>query len=803
MMETNKLQFFNGVGGFGENGKTYVVKLEKEERTPAPWVNVIANPEFGFIVSESGGGYTWKKNSREYKLTNWSNDPVGDEPSEVFYVSDESKDVWSMTPLPIREAEPYIIEHGFGYTSFKHKSHEIEQELIQFVPITDPVKISLLRFRNEGSQTRMITLTYYITPVLGVSMEETEMHLTSAQTAKGALLIENPYNREFPDQVCFMDASVPERTVSGDRKEFFGQGGMMNPEALRSRSLSGVTGAGYTPCGAIQVKIKLEANETMETVFMLGAAENHEEAAELSDKYKTVDQALRTLDEVCSFWQDKLEAVNVRTPDTAMNIMLNGWLKYQVVSCRLFARSGFYQAGGAFGFRDQLQDILSVAATWPTLARTQIMKHAAHQFEEGDVLHWWHEPTGKGTRTRISDDFLWLPYVTAEYITITGDFDILSDQATYLQDEPLKDHEMDRYCQPGISAESYPLYDHCMRALKNALRFGEHKLPLIKGGDWNDGMNNVGSAGKGESVWLGWFLFSTLQKFIPLCREMGDGDAADEFTAIANDLKESIDRYAWDGNWYVRAFFDDGTPVGSATNAECKMDSLAQSWSVLSGAGDSEKSTKAMLSLENYLIMEKEGLIKLLTPPFNGGGLNPGYIRGYLPGVRENGGQYTHAAAWTVSAFAKLGDGNKAYHYFRMLNPINHSDTEKESWIYKVEPYVMAADVYSEYPHIGRGGWTWYTGSAGWMYKAGLESILGFYKQGDRLLFDPRIPEIWEEYFISYKYLETLYEIKVENPQGLSKGVLEVYVDRALQEDHYVKLANDGLIHEVQVLMGK
>lgn len=799
--ETKELQFFNGTGGFGENGKSYIIRLEKNQMTPAPWVNVIANPDFGFIVSESGGGYTWNENSRENKLSKWSNDPVSDEPGEVFYIGDESGDTWSMTPLPIREDEPYTIEHGFGYTKFKHQSHGIGQELIQFVPVSGTVKINILSFHNESKETRNLTLTYYITPILGVSTNETGMHLVTSQTEDGALMIENPYNREFADRVCFIDASVEDRTVTGDRKEFFGQGGLVSPDALKCNNLSGTTGAGYDPCGAMQISIKLDANETADIVFVMGMAGNREKALELTNSFKTIQQAEDALNEVSHFWSNKLQAVEVDTPDKAMNIMLNGWLQYQVISCRMFARSGFYQSGGAYGFRDQLQDTLSLAATWPSLARDQILKHAGHQFEEGDVMHWWHEPTGKGTRTRISDDYLWLPYVTAEYIRITGDFDILNSKAPYLQEEPLKEHEADRYCQPKVSLESFSLYDHCLRAVHNAFQFGEHNLPLIRGGDWNDGMNNIGIGGKGESVWLGWFLFTTLQKFIPLCQEMGDMDAAGDFSRRAQELRLSIEDSAWDGNWYIRAFFDDGTPLGAASSTECKIDSLAQTWSVLSGAGDMERASKAMQSLENYLVMEEEGIIKLLTPPFDESITDPGYIKGYLPGVRENGGQYTHAAAWAIAAFAKLGDGNKAWNCFRILNPINHARTSRESWIYKVEPYVMAADVYSEQPHIGRGGWTWYTGSAGWMYKAGVESILGFYKQGETLILDPSIPEKWKEYSISYKYMQTRYNIKVSNPNGISKGVRHVYVDGVIQADNSISLVNDGLTHQAEVLM--
>jgi cellobiose phosphorylase len=801
--EGEKLQFFNGFGGFGKKGKSYIITLEKNVKTPAPWVNVIANPQFGFIVSESGGGYTWCENSRENKLTKWSNDGVSDEPSEVIYLSDEAGEVWSMTPLPIREEEAYTIEHGFGFTTFRHHSHGIEQKLVQFVPVSGKVKISIIRLRNDSQEQRSVKATYFMTPILGVNISETGMHLFSEQTEGGPLLIENPYNRAFADQVFFMDASEEHRTVTGDRKEFFGSGGLTSPDALKDNELSGTTGAGFDPCGAMQIHARLDVGETMEMVFVMGMAGNHDEAFQLANRFKSVKQAKDALTQVHLFWREKLQIIEVKTPDPTMNIMLNGWLQYQVISCRMWARTAFYQAGGAYGFRDQLQDSLSMVTTWPAMARAQIVKHAGHQFEEGDVLHWWHEPTGKGTRTRISDDFLWLPYVTAEYSRITGDVGIFDAQAPYLQEEPLKDHEEDRYCQPGVSTEEFSLYDHCIRSLENALRFGEHGLSLIRGGDWNDGMNKIGIEEKGESIWLSWFLHATLEKFIPICRSMGDESRADKYALISKTIVEAVESHGWDGNWYRRAYFDDGTPLGSASNSECKIDSLAQTWSVISGAAEPERSAKAMHALENYLIMSEDGIIKLLTPPFTDGVMDPGYIKGYLPGVRENGGQYTHAAAWAVMAFAKMGDGNKAWDSFRILNPINHARTLREAWIYKVEPYVMAADVYSEPPHVGRGGWTWYTGAAGWMYKAGVESILGFSKQGNTLILDPCIPEKWTAYSIRYQYMETIYEIHVSNPNGLNKGVEHVSIDGEWQQTSVIPLVNDGKTHQVKVLMGE
>ncbi len=800
-LPSKRLLYSNGIGGFSRDGKTYNIRLENGQNTPAPWVNVIANPEFGFIVSESGGGFTWCGNSRENKLSPWSNDPVSDTPGEVFYLHDET-DVWSLTALPIREVENYVVRHGFGYSEFEHVSHGITQKLVQFVPVKGAVKISVMTLTNDSLESRKLSVTYYLSPVLGVSVSETAMHLITSQTEKGTLTIENPYNRDFPDQICFMDTSVAERTVTGDRREFFGICREGIPEAMRQIGLKGTIGAGYDPCGAMQVNESLEPGETKELVFVLGVAPDLQGVENTVSTFVTPDGAKAALADVQKFWEEKLQVIQVNTPDPSMNIMLNGWLLYQVISCRLWARSGFYQAGGAFGFRDQLQDSLSLSVIWPEIARKQILKHAVHQFLEGDVLHWWHEPTGKGTRTRISDDYLWLPYVTAEYIRITGDSEILQEDVPFIEDEILKEHEDERYCSPRLSEASSTLYDHCVRALENGLKFGERGLPLMGSGDWNDGMNTVGNQGKGESVWLGWFLCDALNKFIPLCQQEGDDDRAQRYLEISASTVRAIEENGWDGNWYRRAFFDNGTILGSGNNRECKIDSLTQSWAVISGVGDPARARKAMDSMEDYLVKREEGLIKLLTPPFGEGDMEPGYIKAYVPGVRENGGQYTHAAAWVICAFALMGDGHKAWEMFALINPINHTRTNRETAIYKAEPYVMAADVYGEHPHVGRGGWSWYTGSANWMYKAGMESVLGFTKNGDKLTINPCIPEKWKSYSMHYRYMQTNYEIKIENPEVCNQGVLSVSLDGQMLSGAEISLVNDLANHTVEILMG-
>jgi cyclic beta-1,2-glucan synthetase len=800
-VEEKGILHFNGIGGFVNNGSEYLIKLAKGQNTPAPWVNIISNQDFGFIVSESGGGFTWSENSRENKISPWSNDPVSDNIGEAFYLRDESAEIWSITPLPIRENGGYTIRHGFGYTEFKHISHGISQSLLQFAPVSGAVKISIIKLENETNEERNLCLTYYLRPVLGVSPSDTALHLISSITEKGTLLIENPYNTEFPARLCFIDSSIEERTVTGDRREFFGMSKANSPDCLFRKNLSGNLGAGLDPCAAMQINIKIEAKGNKEIVFLMGMTKDIETMNQYIERFNNVESAKEELNNVKKFWQDKLQVVQVETPDSGMNIMLNGWLQYQVISCRLWGRSGFYQAGGAFGFRDQLQDSLSIATIWPEIARSQIIKHARHQFVEGDVLHWWHEPAGKGTRTKISDDFLWLPYVTSEYIKITGDFDILNTNISFIEDELLKVYEDERYCQPRVSSESSSLYDHCIRSLENGLKFGEHGIPLMRCGDWNDGMNTVGNQEKGESVWLGWFLSATLDKFAPICINKGDEDKANKYLEISKDIAANIEKDCWDGNWYKRAFFDNGEVLGSFKNKECKIDSIAQTWSVISESGDMDRAKKAMKSLENNLVMWDEGLIKLLTPPFNGGDLEPGYIKGYVQGVRENGGQYTHAAAWTIIAFAMLGNGDKAFDLFNLINPISHTRTNRECSIYKAEPYVIAADVYAEYPHVGRGGWTWYTGAAGWFYRAGLENILGFNKTGDVLNIKPCIPKTWPGFTINYKYMGTTYKIIVTNPKGLNKGVLSIKLDGEILENKVINLNDDKQQHNIEVIM--
>lgn len=801
--DTSSLSLFNGLGGFGQNGKEYVICLKDGKNTPAPWTNVIANSGFGFLVSESGSSCTWCGNSRENKLTPWNNDPVCDSPGEALYICDnDTGENWTASALPVREPEPYQIRHGFGYSVFEHESHGIAQCLTQFVPLSDPVKISLLNLSNVSDRKRSLSLTYYVRPVLGVSDQVTAGYIKTRMSQSGVLLMENPYNEEFSGYTAFLDTSAAQNTVTGDRKEFFGSGGIASPDALKHEKLSGTLGTGLDPCAAMQINITLMPGENADVVFLLGMCAQEIGVEPIVKKYTSVQGAKKALDEVKKFWQEKLSVIQVDTPSESFDLMQNGWLQYQVISCRMWARSSFYQSGGALGFRDQLQDSLSIVHTGPEMVRNQILLHARHQFKEGDVQHWWHEPWGRGTRTRCSDDLLWLPYVTAEYIRVTGDEGILKTRLPFVEEEALQESEMERYARPGVSALTATLFEHCILAIEKASKFGAHGLPLMGSGDWNDGMNSVGEKGLGESVWLGWFMISVLKSFAPVCALMGDTTHADNYTKTAVEITQAIEKNAWDGEWYRRAYFDDGKILGSRQNSECKIDAIAQSWAVISGASDKKRTATAMCSLEKYLVDKKNGIIKLLAPPFDCGELEPGYIKGYLPGVRENGGQYTHAAAWAIMAWAKLGEGDKAWEGLELVNPINHTKNAKDCSTYKLEPYVMAADVYALYPNAGRGGWSWYTGSASWMYKTGLEDLLGFKKNGDSLAIDPCIPGEWTEFSIRYRYLSTLYTISMHNPNGQNKGVSSVFVDGSITEGNRVPLVDDGATHTIKVIMG-
>lgn len=798
-----ELEFFNGLGGFTPGGRHYMIVLKEGQWTPAPWINVIANDrDFGFLISESGGGYTWSVNSRENRLTPWSNDSVSDPVGEVIYVRDEETgEYWTPTPLPIREKETYIIRHGQGYTQFDHASHGISSELQVFVPMDAPVKISFLRLKNTTESTRQISVTSYVEWVLGVHREDSAPYVvTTKDQEAGMLLARNSYNNEFNGRIAFSFMNQSPDSYTCDRKAFFGRNGNPSrPAGLGKEYLSGLSGATLDPCAALQKKIDLEAGEECEIVLLLGQAEDIEEARALTRRYGRTADVRAAFSQVVAYWDEVLGAIEIKTPDASMNTLMNRWLLYQTLSCRVWARSAFYQSGGAYGFRDQLQDVMALVYSKPQIAREQILRAAARQFKQGDVQHWWHPPTGRGVRTHFSDDLLWLPFVASFYVNVTGDRSLLAEVVPFIE-APLLDSASDSaYLQPVVSEQKASLLEHCTRALDLSLKTGLHGLPLMGTGDWNDGMNRVGHKGRGESVWVAWFLYAVLNDFIPLLGET-EIPRSNEYRSHMERLKTAIEENAWDGDWYRRAYFDDETPLGSASNEECRIDSIAQSWAVLSGASNYQRALLAMAAVDKYLINREEGLVKLFAPPFDQSPIDPGYIKGYVPGVRENGGQYTHAAIWTLMAFAALGDGERAGELYALLNPINHSATRAGLHKYKVEPYVTAADIYGMWPHVGRGGWTWYTGSASWMYRAGLESILGFRLSGDQLRIDPCIPKLWEEFEIFYKRGTASYSILVSNRQDHGaphKRTIEL--NGVNLDSPEIQLVDDGKAHKIRV----
>ncbi len=801
------LLFFNGFGGFTPNGREYQIYLKAKELLTAPWINVIANPNFGFQISESGGGYTWAKNSREFKISPWSNDPVLDSSGEICYLRNEQTGIlWSLTSLPIRDGFPYLVNHGQGYTTLTHYSQGIEQIAKVFAPLDDPVKIIRLRLGNTNKQACQLSITYYIEWVLGVLRSKSAPYIvTEIDPDTGALLARNVYQEEFPDYYGFLqiwtDEPSIERSWTGDRVEFIGRNGSLHcPAAMERVSLSNRTGGDFDPCGALQVKFMIPPMAETSISILVGAVASRDKALEYIKKYKYLENINSAFEVMTSFWDQFLGQTQVNTPDPAFNIMMNRWLLYQTLTCRIWSRSAFYQSGGAYGFRDQLQDVIALLHTNPTMVREQILHHSAHQYLEGDVQHWWHDETRHGIRTKFSDDLLWLPYTACRYVEHTGDFDIWEETVPFLESAPLSKEEFERYEFTQVSEKTGTLYEHCILAIERALCFGEHGLPLMGTGDWNDAMNRVGHNHSGESVWLGWFLYTVLQSIIPVCDYHNDLNRTNKYHQIADSLKQSLDQNGWDGNWYRRAYNDLGTPLGSIQNSECQIDCIAQAWAIISGAAANDKANSAMQALDQKLVSREDSLVCLLTPPFSKTDPSPGYIQAYPPGVRENGGQYTHAATWAIIAWAKLGEGNNAYSLFRLLNPINHARTDSEVQRYRVEPYVMAADIYSIPPYTGRGGWTWYTGAAGWMYQAGLEWLLGIKKRGSRLYIEPCIPEEWPEFSVSYKYQDTLYEINVKNPSHKQTGGTALKLDgKTINPEKGILLKNDKKAHQVEL----
>ncbi len=758
------LQHANPYGGFLLDGSEYVVCLDPGKPTPAPWVNVLANAAFGTVVSESGSAYTWSENAHAFRLTPWRNDPVTDASGEAMYLRDEqSGHCWSPTALPRRGEGRYVCRHGFGYSVFEHREGGISSELWVFVAGDASVKYSLLKVRNDSGRARRVSATGYVEWVLGDLRERTAMHVvTELDRATSALFARNAYTADFPGRIGFFAVNHSTHQVTGDRTEFIGRNGTLSdPAAMRNARLSGRVGAGLDPCAAIQVALELDVGEQREVVFILGAADSQKAASEHVQRFRGSGAALASLKAVCESWNRVLGTVRVRTPDAALDLLVNGWLMYQVIGCRFLARSGYYQSGGAIGFRDQLQDCMAMLHVLPDRVRAHLLLCAAHQFPEGDVQHWWHPPQDRGVRTQCSDDFLWLVLATSRYVEVSGDRGVLDEPCGYLEAKALMPGVEADYGLPAHSDLSETLYQHCVRAIRHSSARGAHGLPLIGSGDWNDGMNRVGEQGRGESVWLGFFLHEVLQRFSVTASQYGDAAFAGRCQAEAAMLRVALDGHAWDGHWFLRAYYDDGTPLGSANNGECQIDSIVQSWAVLSGAASPARQLEGMESLDRRLVRRDAGLVQLLDPPFDHGALDPGYIKGYLPGVRENGGQYTHAAVWAAMAFARLGDPVRAWELLDIIDPVGHGASASAIERYKVEPYVVAADVYAAAPHMGRGGWSWYTGSAGWMYRLIIESLLGLRREGSKLQIAPVLPPHWPGYELDYRFGASRYSIHV------------------------------------------
>ncbi|MCI0362153.1 MAG: hypothetical protein L0211_27035 [Planctomycetaceae bacterium] len=800
LVADRRRSFFNGWGGFVDGERAYQIDLSGGRHTPLPWSNVIANPRFGCLVTESGGGYTWAENSREFKLTSWANDPIADMPSEWFYVRDERQGtIYLPLPQPGRDASAeYVVEHRRGQSRFRHSQDGLEFETQIAVAAADPVKFVCANIHNGTREAKVVSLTYYVEWVLGVHRRETQMHVaTSIDPQSGALIARNRYHSQFSENVSFLHVLGPNAIATGDRAEFLGRNrDPIEPAALAGNFPAGKTGAGLDPCGAVQTRLALAAGERAKVVFLLGAGRNLDEVQALVTRYRSPQEVDDEIARQEKQWEATLGAIQVRTPNAALDVLVNHWLLYQTLACRLWARSAYYQSGGAYGFRDQLQDVMALVYSRPDLAREHLLRAAARQFEQGDVQHWWHPPSGHGTRTRFSDDYLWLPLVTSHYVSVTGDRGVLDEHASLLHSPPLEPHEQERYELPHQTSHTLSLYQHCKLTFDRAFRLGPHGLPLMGCGDWNDGMNRVGALGQGESVWVGWFLLVILREFLPLMCERGDREEADRLAARAAELRQNLETHAWDGQWYRRAYFDDGTPLGSHQNYECRIDSLSQSWAVFAGA-DRSRARMAMDAVWNELVRERARLVLLLTPPFDKSPLDPGYIKGYLPGIRENGGQYTHGALWTIQAFAQLGDAERAMELFDLINPVLHAATPEGVIRYQVEPYVAAADVYGVAPHIGRGGWTWYTGSAAWMYRVALESILGFELRGQHLRVRPCIPADWPAFEIDFRRGRATYKITYRNGPNFSRP--QVWLDGERHSGEEIELSDEQQSHEILI----
>jgi cellobiose phosphorylase len=800
------LSFWNGFGGFTQDGHEYVIvagNAPDGSLPPAPWTNVLANPEFGCLVTEGGLGYSWAGNSQMNRLTPWSNDPSSDAPSEVLYLRDEDTgEVWTPTPLPL--GAQTTVRHGQGYTRYAGARRSLGHDLLVFVPRSDPVKLLRLSLRNDGNRVRHLSATYYAEWVLGTVRENAALQVVCEHDVEtGAILARNHWAGNFADKVAFAACTTLPKSVTAARAEFLGElGSVFAPDALRRVGLSGSARPALDPCAALLTELTLLPGETKDVIFVLGQADNVRDVRELIGRYARPQDVDAALAEVHRQWDHCLGSLQVTTPDPGMDLMLNRWLLYQVLACRLWARSAFYQSGGAYGFRDQLQDVMALVYGAPGEARAQILRAAARQFEEGDVQHWWHPPSGIGVRTRITDDLYFLPLVVHHYVTTTGDAELLNELVPFIASPVLRDDQEEDFNLPAASGQSATVYEHCLRALRHGYRLGPHGLPLMGTGDWNDGMNKVGAHGKGESVWNGWFFVSVLGAFVELADQRGESRDAEWCRKSAEKLRAALEAHAWDGGWYRRAYFDDGTPLGSAENDECQIDAIPQAWAVISSAADPARADAAMAAVQQRLVRDKDRLIQLFDPPFDKSALEPGYIKGYVPGIRENGGQYTHAATWVVLATALQGNGDRAVELWNLINPIRHTGTPEEVEHYKVEPYVVCADVYGAPPHTGRGGWTWYTGSASWLYRVAVEAILGFRLRGEMLHLEPCIPANWPGFELRYRYRSATYRILVDNAAHAGRGVCAAELDGENLPDSVVPLKDDGGEHLVRLRLG-
>jgi cellobiose phosphorylase len=806
----SNLAFWNGFGGFSSDGREYIITVDCTRAgapvlPPAPWTNVLANPSFGCLVTESGLGYSWAGNSQTNRLTPWSNDPVTDLPAEIVYLRDEDTgEVWTPTPLLLGPRSVVTVKHGQGYTSYSNVSHRLHQELLVCIPPDDPIKILCLKLRNDDNRPRWLSATYYVEWVLGSVRENAPMQVVCERDIQsGAILARSAWAGDFAGKLAFVAAGPKPRSATADRTEFLGCNGAVSaPAALGRINLAGRFGPSLDPCAAVMTEITLDPGQTTDVIFVIGQADNLEQVRQFVHIYTNPTRAIHALADVGRQWDQVLQSVQVVTPDAGMNLMMNRWLLYQVLACRIWARSAFYQSGGAYGFRDQLQDVMALVYSAPAEARGHILRAAARQFEEGDVQHWWHPPSGVGVRTRITDDLYFLPLAVHHYVAITGDFTLLDEEAPFLTSPVLRDDQEEDFSLPSPSKQGGTVYEHCVRALKHGYRLGKHDLPLMGTGDWNDGMNKVGADGKGESVWNGWFFITVLNRFAEIAERRGDGVRAVWCKERSETLRVALEANAWDGAWYRRAYFDDGTPLGSSQNDECQIDAIPQAWAVISDVANLERAQLAMNAVQNRLVRANDKLIQLFDPPFDKSSLHPGYIKGYVPGIRENGGQYTHAATWVVLATALQCDGDRAVGLWNLINPVYHAATKDDAQHYKVEPYVVCADIYGSPPHTGRGGWTWYTGSASWMYRVALEAILGFKLQGASLQIAPCIPRSWRSYEISYRYGTTIYRISVDNSAGTGGGVQSVLLDGKPMNDKTVSLRDDGATHLVFVELG-